>query len=155
MTVDRPRHGPATACGTGALMVPGNARVLLKRSRLVAARTRVCRPGRRGTVRRPRAPRPGCGPGPAASDQPAGPRPGYYYQLLSGLAWTSLPQLPRLQAPTLILAGDDDPIIPLVNARIMHRLIPNSALDVYPAATSSLPTWRPSTPSRAPRPCRR
>ena len=31
----------------------------------------------------------------------------------------------------MILAGDDDPIIPLVNARIMHRLIPNSALDVY------------------------
>lgn len=45
------------------------------------------------------------------------PARGYYYQLLSGLAWTSLPQLPRLQAPTLILAGDDDPIIPLVNAR--------------------------------------
>ena len=61
----------------------------------------------------------------------AGPGPGLYYQLLSGLAWTSLPQLPRLQAPTLILAGDDDPIIPLVNARIMHRLIPNSALHVY------------------------
>jgi pimeloyl-ACP methyl ester carboxylesterase len=60
-----------------------------------------------------------------------GPARGYYYQLLSGLAWTSLPQLPRLQAPTLILAGDDDPIIPLVNARIMHRLIPNSALHVY------------------------
>jgi len=33
--------------------------------------------------------------------------------------------------PTLILAGDDDPIIPLVNARIMHRLIPGSQLHVY------------------------
>jgi pimeloyl-ACP methyl ester carboxylesterase len=31
----------------------------------------------------------------------------------------------------LILAGDDDPIIPLVNARIMHRLIPRSRLHVY------------------------
>jgi len=60
-----------------------------------------------------------------------GPARGYYRQLLSGPAWTSLPQLPRLQAPTLILAGDDDPIIPLVNARIMHRLIPNRALHVY------------------------
>jgi pimeloyl-ACP methyl ester carboxylesterase len=31
----------------------------------------------------------------------------------------------------LILAGDDDPIIPLVNARIMRRLIPRSQLHVY------------------------
>jgi len=36
-----------------------------------------------------------------------------------------------VRQPTLILAGDDDPIIPLVNARIMHRLIPRSELKVY------------------------
>jgi hypothetical protein len=56
---------------------------------------------------------------------------GYYYQLLSGLGWTSLPRLRKLRPPTLILAGDDDPIIPLVNARIMDRLIPHSQLHVY------------------------
>ena len=56
---------------------------------------------------------------------------GYYYQLLAGVGWTSLPRLRRLRPPTLILAGDDDPIIPLVNARIMHRLIPDSRLHVY------------------------
>jgi pimeloyl-ACP methyl ester carboxylesterase len=33
--------------------------------------------------------------------------------------------------PTLILAGDDDPVVPLVNARIMQRLIPRSQLHVY------------------------
>ena len=60
-----------------------------------------------------------------------GPARGYYYQLLSSLGWTSLPRLPKLRPPTLILAGDDDPIIPLVNARIMHRLIPRSQLHVY------------------------
>src|ERR1035441_3992459 len=60
-----------------------------------------------------------------------GPARGYYYQLASGIGWTSLPRLPRLQQPTLILAGDDDPIIPLVNARIMHRLIPRSELHIY------------------------
>ena len=60
-----------------------------------------------------------------------GPARGYYYQLLSGIGWTSLPHLRRLRQPTLILAGDDDPIIPLVNARIMHRLIPDSTLHVY------------------------
>jgi len=56
---------------------------------------------------------------------------GYYYQLLCGIGWTSLPRLRKLRPPALILAGDDDPIIPLVNARIMHRLIPDSHLHVY------------------------
>ena len=65
-----------------------------------------------------------------------GPPRGYYYQLLSGLGWTSLSHLRRLQPPTLILAGDDDPIVPLVNARIMHRLIPRSQLHVYVGAGS-------------------
>jgi len=60
-----------------------------------------------------------------------GPARGYYYQLISSVGWTSLPWLPRLRQPTLILAGDDDPIIPLVNARIMHRLIPRSELHIY------------------------
>src|SRR5277367_3006537 len=55
-----------------------------------------------------------------------GPAWGYYYQLLATAGWTSLPFLPRLRPPTLILAGDDDPIIPVANARIMHRLIPHS-----------------------------
>jgi pimeloyl-ACP methyl ester carboxylesterase len=50
---------------------------------------------------------------------------------MAGLGWTSLPLLPRLRPPTLILAGNDDPIIPLVNARIMHRLIPGSQLHIY------------------------
>jgi pimeloyl-ACP methyl ester carboxylesterase len=31
----------------------------------------------------------------------------------------------------LILAGTDDPIIPLVNARIMRRLIPDATLHTY------------------------
>jgi poly(3-hydroxyalkanoate) depolymerase len=60
-----------------------------------------------------------------------GPAWGYYYQLLAGAGWTSLPFLPRLRPPTLILAGDDDPIIPVINAKIMHRLIPGSDLHIY------------------------
>jgi pimeloyl-ACP methyl ester carboxylesterase len=31
----------------------------------------------------------------------------------------------------LILAGDDDPIIPLVNARLMHAMIPRNAFHIY------------------------
>ena len=60
-----------------------------------------------------------------------GPQAGYLYQLLAGAGWSSLPFLPRLRQPTLIMSGDDDPIIPLTNARLLHRLIPNSRLHVY------------------------
>lgn len=61
----------------------------------------------------------------------AASRRGYYYQLLAGVGWTSLPLLPLLRHRTLVMAGDDDPIVPLVNARIMHRLIPGSRLHIY------------------------
>jgi poly(3-hydroxyalkanoate) depolymerase len=60
-----------------------------------------------------------------------GPKRGYYYQLLAGAGWTSLPLLPLISQPTLILAGDDDPIIPLVNARLMHAMIPRNAFQIY------------------------
>ena len=56
---------------------------------------------------------------------------GYLLQLLAGVGWTSLPALPFLRQPTLILAGSDDPIIPLANARIMARLLPDATLHVY------------------------
>ncbi len=60
-----------------------------------------------------------------------GPRLGYVYQLAAGAGWSSLPFLPWIRQPTLVLAGDDDPLIPLVNARVMRRLIPNAELHVY------------------------
>lgn len=60
-----------------------------------------------------------------------GSRRGYAYQLLAGAGWTSLPALPLIRQPTLILAGADDPLIPLVNARVMHRLLPDSRLHVF------------------------
>ena len=61
----------------------------------------------------------------------AGLSRGYLYQLAASAGWTSVPFLRRIRQPTLILAGDDDPIIPLANARLMKRLIPNSRLHVY------------------------
>ncbi|WP_205013824.1 poly(3-hydroxyalkanoate) depolymerase [Nocardioides albidus] len=65
------------------------------------------------------------------ADSRVGSRRGYLLQLLAGAGWSSLPGLPFIRQPTLILAGDDDPLIPLVNARIMTRLIPHARLHVY------------------------
>jgi poly(3-hydroxyalkanoate) depolymerase len=60
-----------------------------------------------------------------------GSRCGYLFQLLAGVGWTSLPGLPFVRQSTLILAGSDDPIIPLANARLMAVLLPDAALHVY------------------------
>lgn len=60
-----------------------------------------------------------------------GSKRGYLLQLLAGVGWSSLPALPFIRQPVLILAGDDDPLIPLVNARIMARLLPDARLHVY------------------------
>ncbi|WP_343050496.1 alpha/beta fold hydrolase [Nocardioides ungokensis] len=60
-----------------------------------------------------------------------GPTAGYVLQLLAGIGWSSLPALPLIRQPTLILAGNDDPIIPLVNARIMRSLLPHASLHVF------------------------
>ena len=60
-----------------------------------------------------------------------GPFRGYLYQHAAGLGWTSLPFLPLIRQPTLVLAGDDDPIIPLANARILAAMIPSARLHVY------------------------
>lgn len=55
---------------------------------------------------------------------------GYLAQLYAVSFWTGLPWLWRLAAPTLVLAGDDDPIIPLANGRILARAIPGARLEV-------------------------
>jgi poly(3-hydroxyalkanoate) depolymerase len=61
----------------------------------------------------------------------AGSKIGYLHQLLAGAVWTSLFALPAIRQQTLIVAGTDDPIIPVVNARIMHRLLPHSRLHLH------------------------
>jgi poly(3-hydroxyalkanoate) depolymerase len=128
----RVRRLVLVATAPGALMVPGNPRVLLRmltprRHRDPGYAARIAGELYGGRVR----------------DDPAlardllhattrlGPTRGYFYQLMSCIGWTSLPLLPLVRQPTLVLAGDDDPIIPLINARIMHRLMPRSELTVY------------------------
>ena len=64
----------------------------------------------------------------------AGMRPssnaGYMLQLMAMMGWTSVPFLWRLRQPTLILSGTDDPLIPVANAHVLHKLIPNARLEL-------------------------
>ena len=59
---------------------------------------------------------------------------GYAHQLYATAGWTSLPWLHTLRQPTLVLTGDDDPVIPITNGRILARLIHDSRLVVLPGA---------------------
>jgi poly(3-hydroxyalkanoate) depolymerase len=61
----------------------------------------------------------------------AGSRVGYLHQLLAGAVWTSVFALPLVRQRTLILAGLDDPIIPVVNARIMGWLLPHATVHLH------------------------
>jgi poly(3-hydroxyalkanoate) depolymerase len=57
---------------------------------------------------------------------------GYVGQLYAIAGWSSMPWLHTLRQPALVLAGDDDPIVPLVNGRILAWRIPEATLHVVP-----------------------
>ena len=118
---------------TGALMVPAHPRVLLK----MATPRRFGDPEYAadiaaeiygGTVR--------TDPEPVADlfhqQMAGGSWRGYAHQLAAGAVWTSLPALWAIRQPTLIVSGTDDPIVPVVNAKIMHCLLPHSTLYLHP-----------------------
>jgi poly(3-hydroxyalkanoate) depolymerase len=138
---DRVRRLVLVATGPGALMVPGHPRALLhmltpRRHHDPGHAARIAGELYGGSVRED----PALARNVLHATTPPVLARGYYYQLASGIGWTSLPRLPQLAQPTLILAGDDDPIIPLVNAKIMHRLIPHSELHIYHGGHLALAT---------------
>ena len=53
---------------------------------------------------------------------------GYYLQLIAVLGWSSLPWLRFLPQPTLVIAGTDDPLVPIANGHILASLIPDARL---------------------------
>jgi poly(3-hydroxyalkanoate) depolymerase len=54
----------------------------------------------------------------------------YLLQLFALAGWTSLPWLWTIRQPTLVLMGKDDPIVPVINGRILVHLIPNARLEL-------------------------
>jgi poly(3-hydroxyalkanoate) depolymerase len=129
----RCRRVVLAATATGALMIPASPRVLLhlstpRRHRDPAHAQRIAGELYGGALRdRPELAR-------QVVDTLGRPprQRGYLYQLAAGAGWTSLPWLPLIRQPTLILAGADDPIIPVANAKIMAALMPDARLHIYP-----------------------
>lgn len=54
------------------------------------------------------------------------------YRMAGLFGWTSLPWMWTIGAPTLVLAGDDDPVTPLANHRVIAALIPRARLHTVP-----------------------
>ena len=55
---------------------------------------------------------------------------GYSMQLLGTVGWSSLPFLSRIPHDTLVISGDDDPLIPVANAETLARRIPRARLEI-------------------------
>ncbi len=62
--------------------------------------------------------------------KPPSPR-GYMYQLLCMMGWSSLPALPFMTKETLIMMGEDDQIVPVINGKILKAMIPKSRLMTF------------------------
>ena len=57
---------------------------------------------------------------------------GYYSQLAGLLGWSSLPWLPLIRQPTLVVCGQTDPAVPVINAHVLATLLPNAELAIVP-----------------------
>jgi pimeloyl-ACP methyl ester carboxylesterase len=58
------------------------------------------------------------------------PMVGYTHQLIAALLWSSLAWLHTVQAPTLVIAGGADHLVPAANGVQLARLLPRSRLRV-------------------------
>src|SRR5258705_1246659 len=137
----RCRRLTVVATATGAVMVPGKPSVLAK----MLSRRRFLDRDHGAAIA-------GALYGGAARADPsavkrlfdrqltAGARTGYVYQLFAGSVWTSVFALPLIRQDTLIVAGTDDPIIPVANARIMAALLPHATLHLHPGGHTDLVT---------------
>ena len=120
------------ATGTGTLMVPAHPSVLAKmltprRHRDPEYAARIAPEIYGGSMRT----NPEVGAALLHGATRAGPKRGYYYQLAAMTGWSSLPFLRMIRQPTLVMGGDDDPIIPSINPRMQAQLIPSARLVLY------------------------
>ncbi len=75
-------------------------------------------------------------------------KPTYRRQLMALTGWSSLWWLRTLQHETLILHGSDDPIVPVVNARLVARLMPRASLQIVPGGGHLFLHTRPEESAR-------
>jgi pimeloyl-ACP methyl ester carboxylesterase len=57
---------------------------------------------------------------------------GYFYQLCTAGMFSSRAWLPQLRVPALIVSGETDPLVPVANAELLHRLLAGSETFLLP-----------------------
>ncbi|MFN3596523.1 MAG: alpha/beta fold hydrolase [Rubricoccaceae bacterium] len=60
------------------------------------------------------------------------PEAAYYRQLLGANAYDGARCTPRIAAPTLVCAGEEDPLVPRANAEVLAALLPDARVRVFP-----------------------
>lgn len=71
-------------------------------------------------------------------------RPETAQNAMAGIVgWTTYDRLPTLSAPTLIVHGDQDVIIPVQNAYVLKERIPGAQLHIVPGAGHGYPAQEP------------
>ncbi|MEX2289286.1 MAG: alpha/beta fold hydrolase [Mycobacteriales bacterium] len=68
---------------------------------------------------------------------------GYLNQLTGSSQWSGLPRLSGVSAPTLVLHGEIDRLVPADNGRMLAQAIPGAELTVLPDANHLLTTDQP------------
>jgi len=68
---------------------------------------------------------------------------GYMAQLQAILAWESYSRLPQISAPTLVIHGESDRLVPPANSKIIAERIPGAKLVMIPHASHILSTDQP------------
>ena len=59
---------------------------------------------------------------------------GYALQLFGIVGWSSWHFLPSIPHETLVVCGDDDPLVPVANAHQLAGRIPNATLEIVEGA---------------------
>ncbi|MGH3754535.1 MAG: alpha/beta fold hydrolase [Pseudonocardiaceae bacterium] len=68
---------------------------------------------------------------------------GYLGQLQAMLSWSSYDRLPEITAPTLVIHGESDRLVPAENGRIIAERIPGARLTLIPQASHIMVTDQP------------
>jgi len=82
--------------------------------------------------------------------RPMFPHPDAYNAQLQGiLAWQSYSRLEKIAAPTLVIHGESDRLVPPGNGKLIAERIPGAKLVLIPRASHIFPTDQPEAANKA------
>lgn len=55
-------------------------------------------------------------------------------QVAAFIGWSSMPWLATLDVPTLVMCGEEDPMAPVANSKLIASIIPGAELEIYDEA---------------------